>query len=728
MSNYNELKITYQGGSQETITLAGNTIEYGAYQYRNIVAVEVPEIVQTIGGYAFCDNNNLANIVLNEGLQTIEGQAFQHGVYSAVTIPSTVENIGWNAFNIFDEQDGGTAGNLYITCLASTPPRLEAPDKTFGNPDLLTIYVPAESVELYKANWGGYADKIQAIPTPTPITTLDITTAYIGDTEVTKLYLGDNLVWGGTDNSKKPLTFKVLSAGTIYWKTNNANIAKTITYKKNNGEWTSVTSTTAGTPIDVAVGDVVRFRGNNPQYGSDESTFARNSFSGSTAIFEVEGNIMSLLYDNSFVGQTELESANTFYRLFERCWITSAENLVLPATTLKYRCYCSLFNGSGLITPPELPATTLTDDCYYSMFEGCSYLRTAPELPATSLTEDCYNKMFYNCISLTEAPYLPATTLAPYCYNNMFYGCSNLTGIRCHAIDISATGCTTNWVSGVSSTGTFIKHAAGVWPIGDNGVPSGWSGQVVYDSTTYGEYFTCEMLESGYFTIAEMKYGSHIYTTDVDYSLNGGEWHTITITNDGYVFSVSAGDKIRFRGTNTSYGHDSKLHVSFGVAKNDTTYQTLSQLTTTSFNVYGNIMSLLYGDNFSDARSLPSGATGFTFCSLFKNSSIVDASGLILPATGLSPSCYRAMFSKADRLTKSPLFPAENNLASLCYNYLFEKCTALTHIACFATRSTSIAGFSTGVTSEGVFYKNPNASWSNGATGIPNGWTVIDAE
>jgi hypothetical protein len=35
---------------------------------------------------------------------------------------------------------------------------------------------------------------------------------------------------------------------------------------------------------------------------------------------------------------------------------------------------------------------------------------------------------------------------------------------------------TSNWVSGVSSTGTFVKNAAATWDVtGVNGIPSGWT-------------------------------------------------------------------------------------------------------------------------------------------------------------------------------------------------------------------------------------------------------------
>jgi hypothetical protein len=58
----------------------------------------------------------------------------------------------------------------------------------------------------------------------------------------------------------------------------------------------------------------------------------------------------------------------------------------------------------------------------------------------------------------------------------MFQNCTNLNYIKCLATDISATKCTYNWVSRVSSTGTFIKYPdMNNWTIGVDGTPEGWT-------------------------------------------------------------------------------------------------------------------------------------------------------------------------------------------------------------------------------------------------------------
>ena len=310
-----------------------------------------------------------------------------------------------------------------------------------------------------------------------------------------------------------------------------------------------------------------------------------------TPLFDVSGNIMSLIYGDDFIGKTVFKNPdNTFDGFFTyNIYLNSAENLILPAKKVGALCYGEMFQWclsllsapelpatilgrccyfdmfetcKNLISAPELPAATLTYECYYYMFSGCTSLVTAPELPATSLAQECYEYMFANCTSLIEAPVLPATTLAnscyygmfrgcsgltttpelpattlaPYCYAFMFNGCSGLTTapelpattlaggcyqsmfyackgittapalqattlvqgcyyymftdcnklnyIKCLATNISASYCTSNWVSNVSSTGTFVvpNSMQATWNskgTGGSGKPNGWTYQDV---------------------------------------------------------------------------------------------------------------------------------------------------------------------------------------------------------------------------------------------------------
>ena len=94
-----------------------------------------------------------------------------------------------------------------------------------------------------------------------------------------------------------------------------------------------------------------------------------------------------------------------------------------------------------------------------------------------------------------------------------------------------------------------------------------------------------------------------------------------------------------------------------------------------SFNVGGNIASLLVGDAFEESGPT---VTGYSFNNFFKNhTGLVDASKLELPMLAASGSCYKSMFEGCTSLTNAPELPA-TTLAASCYHGMFKGCTALT--------------------------------------------------
>ena len=249
--------------------------------------------------------------------------------------------------------------------------------------------------------------------------------AYVGNTQVKKIYLGADVVW---DYSLMPMRFRIIQGGTIKWTHNQTVLDDvgnlTISYRINGGSLTNLTSSTAGVSFSVNSGDIVEFTGDNARYGSLPLSY--NTFSGSTAVFEAYGNTMSLVSSTGYTEVANLTQQYAFNRLFAGCTgLTNAEHLVLPTTTLPYHVYTSLFE---------------------------------------------------NCTSLVKSPVLPAATLTNSCYDEMFKGCTSLAQITCLATNISATNCLYNWVSGVSATGTFVKAAdMSSWGSGNSGVPNGWT-------------------------------------------------------------------------------------------------------------------------------------------------------------------------------------------------------------------------------------------------------------
>ena len=340
-------------------------------------------------------------------------------------------------------------------------------------------------------------------------------------------------------------------------------------------------------------------------------------------------------YDSMFYGCTSLT--------------TSPE---LPATTLGTYCYQYMFRGcSSLTSAPELPATTLKSYCYREMFYGCSKLITAPKLPATTLVSNCYNSMFYGCSSLTTAPELPATTLQTSCYANMFNGCSKLNYIKMLATtNISnSTSYTKNWVSGVAATGKFVKNPSASWSLtGVNGVPTGWT--VVMSSFRKDNYLTINALESG-LTVK--------FTSACQYCIDdNNSW--VSLSANTLTPSINAGQTICFKGTLTP--NSASGIGTFTVNK--------------QFNLTGNCMSMLFGDNANSSKSLS--GKNYAFFQLFKNcTKLKSVSESFLPATTLVIYCYSHMFDGCSSLTTAPKLPA-TTLAVDCYSYMFQNCESLT--------------------------------------------------
>ena len=230
-------------------------------------------------------------------------------------------------------------------------------------------------------------------------------------------------------------------------------------YRINNGKWTDfIVGTTAD--IKIGAGDVLQFKGENPDGISTNSGNNTLNFGITGNPVALSGNIMSLI---DGVGDA-LEIPNDY-------------------------CFSTLFRNSAIKTVSSdfLPATTLKSSCYRDLFSGCQNLTQAPDLPATTLADGCYNGMFYNCALLTTAPELPAKVLLDGCYGYMFTYCYLLNYVKCLAVEGTFNGDGTvpsaldNWLGGVASTGTFEKISGVSYEAGGNGIPEGWTVKEIYE-------------------------------------------------------------------------------------------------------------------------------------------------------------------------------------------------------------------------------------------------------
>lgn len=197
-----------------------------------------------------------------------------------------------------------------------------------------------------------------------------------------------------------------------------------------------------------------------------------------------------------------------YHGMFSNCTSLQIPPVELCASSLSDSCYQEMFSGCTSLqrTPKitvlsapfqvcmnmfsgcsalrdasnvKLPSSGyLQTRCFSNMFKNCTSLQTAPELSSTSLGVECYSSMFAGCSSLVKAPELPAVTVGTRCYSSMFTNCTRLAYVKAmftNEPNYGGIGATDKWLTGVSSSGTFVKNSAATWDVtGESGIPEGW--------------------------------------------------------------------------------------------------------------------------------------------------------------------------------------------------------------------------------------------------------------
>jgi hypothetical protein len=171
---------------------------------------------------------------------------------------------------------------------------------------------------------------------------------------------------------------------------------------------------------------------------------------------------------------------------------------------------------------------------------------------------------------------------------------------------------------------------------------------------------------------------------NVLYSIDNGEW----VNWDYSAITLSAGSFVRMKGSNPN---------GFNSGVEESNYNMF--VMTGKISASGNIMSLLYDDDFENNTTIPcsycyycmfEACTSLTsapelpatiladscYAGMFNNCTSLESTPE-LPATTLAKGCYEGMFGRCSSLTNAPELPA-TTLAEECYGYMFHSCTSLT--------------------------------------------------
>lgn len=231
------------------------------------------------------------------------------------------------------------------------------------------------------------------------------------------------------------------------------------------------------------------------------------------------------------------------------------------------------------------------------------------------------------------------------------------------------------------------------------------------------------------------------FTRTIQYSKNGGAWTNITSTTQGASIPVSAGDKVRFKGSNSTYGGGSdSVYCHFYC---DTTY-TLSGYITSLIDPdnYEEVTQLVGGWNFfgmfydneflvdaGDLKMISEKLAEYSYSTMFEATNIVNAPRFPLVDMVLAEGCCEAMFRDCPDLRNTPELHSRT-LVQGCYREMFAYCPSVNTIICLAENpdsdSSALADWLVDAEQQGYFTCLSSAQWPTGDSGIPQGWMIFD--
>ena len=197
-------------------------------------------------------------------------------------------------------------------------------------------------------------------------------------------------------------------------------------------------------------------------------------------------------------------------------------------------------------------------------------------------------------------------------------------------------------------------------------------------------YFYVEDISGSNNTLSITKSNEDTPTIEVFCSTDTVNWTSMGNTDTTAITAtVPANDKLYLKANTILWGGGA-----WGYGGNEMTCSG-------NYNVGGNIMSLLNGDNFEGTR-FPDAARQFQ--RLFQGSTtLVNAKDIVFP----------------------------NNTNYACYRGMFSGCTSLVSVSAYADTysGNGFEGWLNNVSATGDFYNLGGATFPSGGNGIPSGWT-----
>ena len=307
---------------------------------------------------------------------------------------------------------------------------------------------------------------------------------------------------------------------------------------------------------------------------------------------------------------------------------------------------------------------------------------------ATEITTNyCLKSLFNGMTNLHTAPKLPATTLVEDCYDSMFFGCSSLTQAPALPATKLAYGC----YSGMFYGCTSLTQAPEL--------PATTLAKSCYSSMFYG---CSKLTQAPELPATRLENYCYSHMFDSCRSLTQApELPATTLANYCYYYM---------------------FYQCYSLTQAPALPATTLENYCYQY-MFGRCSSLV------KAPELPATTLAdYCYSYMFDSCSSLTQAPSILPATTLGIECYSNMFLDCTSLTQAPELPA-TRLEIRCYNGMFYRSNKLNWIKALFTTTPSTSytnSWVNGVSAQGVFVKNINATWTDtSAHAVPPEWQII---
>lgn len=267
---------------------------------------------------------------------------------------------------------------------------------------------------------------------------------------------------GVTVEEQLPLTLTAVEDSTVTLNAVGSPTTSGLKFRtQSNASWSTYTP---GTTIQLPAGKSVQFWNSAETLSLSTVSYAQLTGTGE---FSCRGNLQSML---NYISSVPNYAFSYLFRGFPM--VNTPE---MPADTVGEYGYSSLYRDIPYLTRSErLPALTVKNYAYGNMYAG-SGIEHPPVIAATTYLTGSLAGMFSDCGALLSAPHLLATSISRSCLLSAFRNCTHMTSIEVDFTSWGSSDPTTNWVSGVASSGTFVKPSSLPEEYGVNRIPEGWT-------------------------------------------------------------------------------------------------------------------------------------------------------------------------------------------------------------------------------------------------------------